>query len=125
MVKRLLLLAVVALAGVVMGVAPAANAHTSGNYLCYSKFETDPGLWPIAKEMPRVNDDAADVLAAGYWSPYAETSIPTGTMAGSYYLLCNLPSSMKATGQIVGQGGEAETPAPWMSTTPGFYPVAA
>jgi len=62
--------------------------------------------------MPRVNDDAADLMAAGYWSPYAETSIPTGTQAGSYYLLCNLPSSMKLTGQIVGQGGEPEAPTP-------------
>src|SRR6516225_3424123 len=112
MVKRLLVLAVLALAGVVLAVVPAANAHTSGNYLCYSKFQTDPGYWPVAKHMPRVNDDAADLMAAGYWSPYAETSIPTGTQAGSYYLLCNLPSSMKLTGQIVGQGGEPEAPTP-------------
>ena len=48
MVKRLLVLAVLALAGVVLAVVPAANAHTSGNYLCYSKFQTDPGYWPVS-----------------------------------------------------------------------------
>jgi hypothetical protein len=128
MVKLLLLLGAFALAAVALTV-PAANSFggDSGSYLCYSKFQVDPGFWPRDDEMPRVNDSATDMMAQGYWSPYAETSIPTGTKVGSYYLDCNLPSTMKPTGDFVLQdGGLLVHPTDtWMATHPGYYPAAA
>jgi hypothetical protein len=125
MMKRLLLVCAFALSVVAL-TASTAVAHDSGSYLCYSKFQVDPGFWPADDEMPRVNDSATDVMAAGYWSPYAETSIPTETKIGSYYLLCNLPSTMKPTGDFVLQdGGLLVHPTDtWMATHPGYYPAA-
>ena len=78
--------------GVGGGTTVGAAAPLRGAYLCYSKFQVNPGLWPYAANGHR--NTAASLLAAGYWSPYAERSVPTQTkIAGGWYLECNLQSN--------------------------------
>ena len=125
MFRRLVTLGVIGLAAVGLG-APVAQAHATVAFLCYSRFEVDPGVWPLVADAPRVNASAGDLMAAGYWSPFAEKTIPTGTRIGDYYLLCNLPASMSPVpGQIVTQKGVLRQTDTWAATHPGSYPAAA
>jgi hypothetical protein len=106
--------------------APFASADPGAlAFACYSTSQVDPGVWSSGE---------TDVFATwasyapGYWAPYAETSVPTHTQIGDYYLTCNLPSGMAANGAYVSKGGSA-TPDEWPyivdgSAIPGVYPVA-
>ncbi|HLX20548.1 MAG TPA: hypothetical protein VKR23_10395 [Gaiellaceae bacterium] len=126
MVKRMLVLgaAGLALAGVA---ASGAGAQTTSAFLCYSKFQTDPGVWPLAKTSPAIHDTAADLLALGYWQPYAEKSTPTNTeITGGYYLICNLPTSLNPMqSMVVTQKGALIPMSPKYIGEPGLYPEAA
>jgi hypothetical protein len=108
MLQRMLALgaAGLALAGVAAsGAAGDSNAvfRTTANFLCYSKFQVDPGAYATAKTSFRIHYTAADLLAlGGYWSPYAEKSVPTRTLiAGGYYLICNLPAGLNQVQSVI------------------------
>jgi hypothetical protein len=136
----MLLLALAAgltLAGVAASEASAQSNSfkTTVAFLCYSKFEVDPGVWALQGN----RDTASDLLASGsYWSPYAEKTVPTATLLpGGYYLNCNLPAGMipelgtlpkyDATPRpllLTQKGGLIEM-SPKYAGEPGLYPVAA
>lgn len=126
--KRMLALGVAGLAiSGVLATGAGAGTPTRLAFLCYSKYQVDPGAWPIAKTGPSIHDTAADLLAQGYWSPYAETSVPTQTqIADGYYLICNLPSGLGSTqGMLVTRKGAVIHMSPKLVGEPGLYPEAA
>jgi hypothetical protein len=84
-------------------------------FLCYSKFQTDPGVWE--------SSTAALLLKAGYWLPYALSGKVDGaTNLGDYHLACNLTGTQKPTGGFVDDGGGTWS-ADYAATT-GLYPQA-
>ena len=129
MLQRMLVLgaAGLALAGVAASGA-AGQSGTTANFLCYSKFQVDPGAWPTAKTSPRIHETANDLLAlGGYWSPYAEKSVPTPTkITGGYFLICNLPAGLnQVQSMIVTQKGALIPMSPKYLGEAGLYPEAA
>jgi hypothetical protein len=52
-----------------------------GIFLCYSRYQVDPGVWGI--------DLAPGLLAGGYWKPVAVAGIQSATRLGAYSLVCN------------------------------------
>ena len=101
------------------GRCPYSDNHI---FLCYSKFNDVPGVWPAA--------EAQALMDEGYWSPEAiEGTVDGGTNIGGYHLVCNPPlaplsfaSSVTdpATAYIGGDGtlvGEAA------AGIPGYYPL--
>jgi hypothetical protein len=89
----------------------------SSVFLCYSQWQTNPGLWP--------SDQAADLVQQGYWLPVAETSVPTPTKIGNYYLYCNgtntgLPHFTTGSGRIDASGNLLDPDSVF-----GHYPVAS
>lgn len=126
--KRLLALGVAGLvASGVLAAGAGASTTTTSVFLCYSHYQVDPGVWPTVKVSPQTHQTAADLLAAGYWSPYAETSVPTQTAIGNgYYLICNLPSGLSPVhGMLVGRKGGLIPMSPKLVGEPGLYPEAA
>jgi hypothetical protein len=101
-----------------LGLCPATNNHV---FLCYSKFNDDPGVWPA--------EQAQSLIDEGYWSPTAmDGTIEGGTNIGGFHLTCNPPAldgKLAATpsSQVyVGGAGEiVETDA---NGVPGYYPYA-
>lgn len=94
-------------------------------FACYGNGGLgDPGTWFIGT--PSVFPDW-QTIAAGYWAPYASTTVASNTKLGDYYLLCYLPSGMKTTGEYVGADGALVPPtAPWVNNgapIPGVYPA--
>ncbi len=125
MVKRLAGLVATGTAFVACLAASTAGAGNNNNsFLCYSKTQVDPEPWAIS-DPNTGNTDATHLLAAGYWLPYAEKSVPTGTqLPGGWYLICNLKSTEAAvTGGVVGGAGEMITD-PTLGGLPGYYPEA-
>jgi hypothetical protein len=58
-------------------------ATVNHEFLCYSKWQTQPGVWD--------NKTAATLLAAGYWLPTAvDGNVAGGTNVGKYNLQCNV-----------------------------------
>jgi len=58
--------------------------QVSDIYLCYSAYETVPGVWSA--------DQAVDLAKQGYWEPTAvDGNVPGGTNVGKYHLECNVP----------------------------------
>ena len=120
-----------ALAGIASsGAAGQSNPafRTTADFLCYSKFQVDPGAYATAKTSARIHYTAADLLAlGGYWSPYAETSVPTSTrISGGYYLICNLPASLTPVqSRVVTQKGALLSWSPKYTGEAGLYPEAA
>jgi hypothetical protein len=111
----------------VIGVSTAAANPLSGAYLCYSKFQRDPGIWPLSSGNTS-HSTAGTLMARGYWSPFAEKSVPTGTrIAGGWYLQCNLqPGQQAVAGLLVGQRGDlfANNLKLLAVRRPGYYPQA-
>jgi hypothetical protein len=84
-------------------------------FLCYSKFQTDPGVWGVKA--------AAKLIAEGYWQPWAIAgNVPGGTNVGGYHLVCNLAAGQAATGAYTDGAGGFEPPA--YAGTLGIYPIA-
>jgi hypothetical protein len=126
MLKRVIVLAMAS--AVIGGVgASTAYAGSSGAFLCYSKWEVNPGFyrWPLA-----------DALHSdGFWSPYVEQSVPTATKVAGGYLLCNLQqpavtTTLKPeTGTVMDLAGYTESVDnqklfPSRTLAPGWYPEA-
>lgn len=132
MLKRMLALcaggatlAVAAASGAAaMPATPAAQTATA--FLCYSTYQVNPGVWPLSVSNS-AHHSAGQLMALGYWSPFAEQSTPTGTAIGNgWYLTCNLPANLKpvASGDLLGRKGGVFTPAK-QAGKPGYYPIAA
>lgn len=86
-------------------------------FLCYSRFQVDPGVWPLQKTSYTIHHTASDLVGMGYWSPYAERSTPTATeLPGGYYLICNLPAGMRP---VVGTLPKHATPRAELVTRKG------
>lgn len=142
--KRALLLLSVAAVGLMLAGVAASEASAQSNpfrtsvaFLCYSKFEVDPGVWPLQKTASTIHDTASDLLGMGYWSPYAEKSVPTATeLPGGYYLSCKLPAGMSpvvgtlpkqtiASPELVTQKGAVVPMSRKYAGEPGLYLLAA
>jgi hypothetical protein len=106
--------------------ASTARAQSDSAFACYSVWQTDPGTW-------QSNDSTVfaswDAYAAGYWAPFAETSIPTAEKVGSYYLTCAFPAAWAMTGRYLTASGIDVTSDPVYfvdaKAIPGVYPVIA
>jgi hypothetical protein len=84
-----------------------------GIFLCYSTFQTDPGVWPAP--------EAAELLTEGYWLPYAVPgNVTGGTNMGDFHLICNLASSQSVGDSFIGQDGTVFGPA--YTGVSGLYP---
>jgi hypothetical protein len=107
--------------------APSAASATTGCheaviidepddvFLCYSKFQVEPGVWPP--------DVAAKLLADGYYYPVAvKGNVAGGTNLGDYHLVCNAPAG--STGEVVNENGEV-LPERIAGGTLGYYPLGA
>jgi hypothetical protein len=83
-------------------------------FLCYSKFQVDPGAWPAT--------EAPALVAGGYWQPYAVLGTRSSTRLGAYSLVCNPPASAVVSGRdSVDSGGAVITGT---RGALGLYPVA-
>ncbi|MDE3024172.1 MAG: hypothetical protein KGI93_01245 [Acidobacteriota bacterium] len=142
--KRIVLALAAAAVGSALAAVGASQASaqsspfdTSVAFLCYSKFQVDPGVWPLEKTNYTIHDTASTLLGMGYWSPFAEKSVATRTeLPGGYYLTCNLPAGMSP---VVGTLPKQSTSSPELVTQkgalvpkthkyagePGLYPLAA
>jgi hypothetical protein len=93
--------------------APAFAPPPVNIFLCYSVFQTEPGVWP--------KPQALALLAQGYWLAYAVPgNVPGGTNIGGFHLVCNL-----AAGQAVGDsfvGGDGTVLGPAYAGDAGLYP---
>jgi hypothetical protein len=94
-------------------------------FACYGNGGLgDPGVWPIGTAA--VFPDW-ETIAPGYWAPYASKTVPSNTKLGEYYLLCYLPSGMKATGEYIGGDGAPVVAGPPFlnggAPIPGVYRV--
>jgi hypothetical protein len=102
--------------GTVKKGAPPAVPRVDHEFLCYSTFETDPGVWPAS--------EAASLRDEGYWPPYALAGrLDGGTNVGAFHLVCNLAGGKKTTGRFV-DGGGGTWPSAYAGA-PGLYPEAA
>lgn len=70
-------------------------------FLCYSKFEVEPGVWR--------NSEAMKLEQQGYWLPFAVKGTSTRTRLGSYSLVCNLPAPLQTTGAMIDGAGNVVT----------------
>jgi hypothetical protein len=101
-----------AVAGTSAAAAPAPRAE-EGIFLCYSKWQVDPGVWTAS--------EAQLLLLTGeYWKPYAVLGAGTSTQLGAYSLNCNPGKVTASASTSAVQGGG------WVVGDPGsldVYPV--
>ena len=96
------------------GVVPIVD-EPDNVFLCYSKFQVIPGVWPPAQ--------AKELLAQGYYYPVAvKGNEPGGTNLGEYHLVCNAAAA--TPGQVVNENGMV-LPAALAGDTLGYYPLGA
>lgn len=70
-------------------------------FLCYSKFQVEPGVW--------ASTQAGTLEQQGYWLPFAVKGTSTRTRLGAYSLDCNPPSTLQATGAMIDGAGNVVT----------------
>jgi hypothetical protein len=88
-------------------------AGPDGVFLCYSKFQMLPGVWP--------EDQAASLLAQGYWYPNAvKGNVEGGPNLGEYHLVCNATGT--PTGMFVNENGEVVSKE-YAAGNLGYYPL--
>jgi hypothetical protein len=92
---------------------PPDDAAPDGIFLCYSKFQLLPGVWP--------QDQAAELLAEGYWYPSAvKGNVEGGPNLGAYHLVCNATGT--PTEMFVNQNGEV-VGKDYADGNLGYYPL--
>jgi hypothetical protein len=101
---------------IALGICLPTNNHV---FLCYSKFNDEPGVWPIEQAQALIDD--------GYWSPRAlDGTVAGGTNVGGYHLVCNAPASDVKLGASpafdVYVGGAGEVVGRSVEGLPGYYP---
>jgi len=88
-------------------------------FLCYSKWQVDPGVWPLS--------EARALFGSGYWRPFALRGSYSKTRpgGGEFTLACNLPAGMsvREPSGTIDNGGVLYTNSPFVSGL-GFYPIA-
>jgi hypothetical protein len=88
-------------------------------FLCYSKFQVEPGVWSLA--------DATQLVAGGgYWKPSAVFGGASSTKVGAFNLVCNPGGATAASANIaptlgVQSGGDI-TAVPSMLSQIDVYP---
>lgn len=92
--------AVVSLAAMAPVAIGAANVNNT--FACYSRGQTDPGVWETSNPNVFTTDD----YAKGYWRPWAVTQKLSSTQIGGFYLTCTLPTGMAALGTYLTDGGD-------------------
>jgi hypothetical protein len=105
--------------------APAASAPADpgpprgeeGIFLCYSKFQVEPGVWQYTM--------AQQLLAGGgYWKPYAVLGTDSNTRLGAYSLVCNPTGKVtQSVPTLALQGGGDLTQVPSELNQLNVYPV--
>lgn len=97
-----------------VGSCGGSNAASEvGIFLCYSTYQTDPGVWP--------KSEAEVLLKQGYWLPYAvPDTVSGGTNLGGFHLTCNLGASQSVSDSFVGQDGTVF--GPLYTGVEGLYP---
>jgi hypothetical protein len=94
------------------GACPA-SAPENHVFLCYSKYEVDPGVWPVG--------EAQELLSDGYWEPSAMSgTVSGGTNVGAFHLVCNPPASTASNDSYV--GGDGAVMGSEAADLPGYYP---
>src|SRR2546430_13246390 len=59
-------------------------------YTTLFRSQTDPGVWVDSPSNKGGDVSVAQLVALGYWVPFAEKSTPTNTLIpGGWYLNCN------------------------------------
>jgi hypothetical protein len=117
--------AVAALTAIGVNSATADPGGTNHAYVCFSS---------IAGPMLVSADDTSvyptwDTYATGYFTPLAETSVPTTTEIAGWYLTCSLPAGWTEIGSyILGDGSKVDLSGPtgYLQNSvpvPGVYPV--
>lgn len=98
--------------------AGAGVAQVNNVFLCYSKFEQDGGAV--------FNVDQQDALLKnGFWTPDAVAgNVPGGDNIGAYHLVCNLPSGLAQTDQLLDDGGNVIPVSAVGASTDGLYAIA-
>lgn len=97
------------------GAVPVIN-EPDAVFLCYSKFQTEPGVWSP--------EQAKELLRQGYYYPVAvKGNVPGGTNLGGYHLVCNAPAATPP-GLLVNENGLV-VPAELAGDTLGYYPLGA
>ena len=88
-------------------------SNSPGIFLCYSKWQVDPGVWPLTQ--------ARALYEAGYWRPYAVHAPLTSTRLAGFTLVCNLPAGMTVVGnQTIDAGGATFDHASFVDSL-GYY----
>jgi hypothetical protein len=125
-VRRLVAALVVAAAFLGIVAAASAAGPPGNSYLCYSKLQVDPGVWSDAPGNVGGDTSSEQLMALGYWKPFAEKTTPTATLLpGGWYLDCNPAEATTQSGgtmSIVGGSGELVTDAT-LASDPGYYPA--
>jgi hypothetical protein len=84
------------------GSTGTGQGSTNGIFLCYSRWQVDPGVWGV--------DEAQGLLAGGYWKPVAVAGIQSATRLGAYSLVCNPDKqAASAPAAAVDDGGQVYT----------------
>jgi hypothetical protein len=101
------------------GRCPSPDNHV---FLCYSKFNDVPGVWPAAEAQALMDD--------GYWSPEAvEGTLDGGTNIGGYHLVCNPPVAPISFASLATDpttsyiGGDGTPVGEAAAGIPGYYPL--
>src|SRR2546430_1909095 len=96
-------------------------------YTTLFRSQTDPGVWVDSPSNKGGDVSVAQLVALGYWVPFAEKSTPTNTLIpGGWYLNCNPAGATTQSGAattIIGGAGETVTD-PTLAGLPGYYPTA-
>jgi hypothetical protein len=92
---------------------PCTTTPENNVFLCYSKFQVDPGVWPVSQ--------AQALILSGYWEPSAVSGmVGGGTNIGSFHLVCNPPASSTSDGAYIGADGSMVSGAG--ADVAGYYP---
>lgn len=90
-------------------------------FLCYSKFQGDPGTWSA--------NQALQLMSEGYWAPMAVIgNLEGGTNIGAYHLVCNVPSTAlvfasSSDGDSLYIGADGTRVGGAAAGMAGYYPV--
>jgi hypothetical protein len=103
-------------AGATPEAAAAVPRGEEGIFLCYSKFQVDPGVWTFST--------AQTLLAGGgYWKPYAVLGPGSSTHMGYYSLVCN-PGKVAASAPTAAVDGSGDVLAvPGLLDLLNVYPL--
>lgn len=94
----------------------AAPRGEEGIFLCYSKFQVDPGVWSYSEAQ-------ALLAGGGYWKPYAVLGGASSTHLGWYSLMCNPGKVTASVPTAAVEGGGDILAVPGMTELLNVYPL--